>query len=279
MAAQSDARCDNTISSLHRSLSGTAPDARILPHLRPSGKKAAARYPPGTGAPASPKPDRFQPFVLGQHRDSNSRASNGVQPPAFLVQKNTGDLQGKMRANYNASHCDDGRKAAGAGTMENRERTGRRTMERRTSGRVLAHAWSYRHPTKLSPAAERRRAYTSKTRISAVAHSSAERTSIKKRSRYSRRAVKETCSTRAYAIALSRKRGSGRRRPGLPLPHQLEPLVLGQHRDPGLARLVQLRSGAGPGHHVVRLLRHRARHLGAEPLGGGLGLVARHLLQ
>ncbi len=234
---------------------------------------------PGPVLPLHPSPTGSNHSSSVSTVTPNSRASNSVQPPAFLVQKNTGDLQGKMRANYNASHCDDGRKAAGAGTMENRERTGRRTMERRTSGRVLAHAWSYRHPTKLSPAAERRRAYTSKTRISAVAHSSAERTSIKKRSRYSRRAVKETCSTRAYAIALSRKRGSGRRRPGLPLPHQLEPLVLGQHRDPGLARLVQLRSGAGPGHHVVRLLRHRARHLGAEPLGGGLGLVARHLLQ
>ena len=54
-----------------------------------------------------------------------------------------------------------------------------------------------------SPAAERRRAHRSKTRISAIAHSSAGRT-LKKRSRYSRRDTKEACNTRSYAIVLPR---------------------------------------------------------------------------
>src|SRR5690242_20605499 len=40
-----------------------------------------------------------------------------------------------------------------------------------------------------SPATERRRAHTSETRISAIAHSAAERTRKKKGSRYSRRAA------------------------------------------------------------------------------------------
>ena len=46
-----------------------------------------------------------------------------------------------------------------------------------------------------------------------------------------------------------------------------------------LLGLGELRAGARTGHHVVGLLRHRARDLRAQPLGHRLGLVARHLLQ
>ena len=41
----------------------------------------------------------------------------------------------------------------------------------------------------------------------------------------------------------------------------------------------ELGAGAGTGDNIIRLFRNRARHLGAETLGGGLGLVACHLLQ
>ena len=60
---------------------------------------------------------------------------------------------------------------------------------------------------------------------------------------------------------------------------KLQPLVLGEHRDAELLGLGELGAGARPGHDVIGLLRHRARRLGAEPLGRGLGLLARHLLQ
>src|SRR5258708_107270 len=62
-------------------------------------------------------------------------------------------------------------------------------------------------------------------------------------------------------------------------PDQFQPFVLGKHGDAVLLGLCEFRAGAGTGDHVIRLLRHRARSLGAEPLGHGLGLVARHLLQ
>src|SRR6202790_1797828 len=62
-------------------------------------------------------------------------------------------------------------------------------------------------------------------------------------------------------------------------PNQLQPLVLSQHLDAVLLGLGEFRAGAGTGDHVIGLLRHRTRRLGAQPLGGGLGFVARHLLQ
>jgi hypothetical protein len=46
------------------------------------------------------------------------------------LQKNTGDLQWEMRANYNARPCTGERKAAGAKTMENNEKTMEKTMRR-----------------------------------------------------------------------------------------------------------------------------------------------------
>ena len=52
-----------------------------------------------------------------------------------------------------------------------------------------------------------------------------------------------------------------------------------EHRHAELRRLAELRARARAGHHVVGLLRHRARDLGAEALGHRLGLVARHLFQ
>ena len=48
---------------------------------------------------------------------------------------------------------------------------------------------------------------------------------------------------------------------------------------PCFSRLLELRAGAGAGDDEVGLLRHRARDLGAEPLGHRLRLVAGHLLQ
>ena len=83
-----------------------------------------------------------------------------------------------MRPNYNAMPCDRERKDAGAGTMENRGKNrAKNNGNRRTSGRVLTHRLVISTPHKnKSPAAERRRAHTSKTRISTIAHPSAERT-------------------------------------------------------------------------------------------------------
>ena len=93
-------------------------------------------------------------------------------------QKNTIDLQWKMRANYNARPCDRERKAAGATTMENNgKNNAQNNGNRRTSGRVLTHRRVISTSHKIqSPAAERRRAHTSRTRISAIAHPSADRT-------------------------------------------------------------------------------------------------------
>src|SRR5262249_53770524 len=53
-----------------------------------------------------------------------------------------------------------------------------------------------------SPAAERRRAHTSETRISAIAHLSAERTLKEKALPLSRRAIKDARNTHSYAVAL-----------------------------------------------------------------------------
>src|SRR5580704_16982772 len=57
-----------------------------------------------------------------------------------------------------------------------------------------------------------------------------------------------------------------------PLADEREPLVLGEHDDAGRAGLVELGAGAGSGDHVVVLLRHRRRDLGAEALGHRLRL-------
>jgi hypothetical protein len=93
-------------------------------------------------------------------------------------QKNTGDLQGENAANYNARPCNDERKAAGAKTMENRKK---QCAEQWKQVEIQAHADALPGridtPQKQSPAAERRRAHRSKTRVSAIAHPSAERTS------------------------------------------------------------------------------------------------------
>jgi hypothetical protein len=51
-------------------------------------------------------------------RQRVERADGGSAP-----EKNTGDLQWKMRANYNARPCDGERKAAGAETMKNNGKT------------------------------------------------------------------------------------------------------------------------------------------------------------
>ena len=51
------------------------------------------------------------------------------------------------------------------------------------------------------------------------------------------------------------------------LPDHRQPLILCQHRDAVLLGLGELRAGARTGHHVIRLLRHRARRLGSQPLG------------
>ncbi len=51
------------------------------------------------------------------------------------------------------------------------------------------------------------------------------------------------------------------------------------HGDARVARLVELRTCARTRDHIVGLLRHRTRNLGAKPLRHRLGLVARHLFQ
>src|SRR6266545_3378842 len=63
------------------------------------------------------------------------------------------------------------------------------------------------------------------------------------------------------------------------LADQLEPFVLGEDGNAEILGLGELRARAGTRNHVVGLLRHRACGLGAEPLGHGLGLVARHLFE
>src|SRR6202163_3959677 len=63
------------------------------------------------------------------------------------------------------------------------------------------------------------------------------------------------------------------------LPDQLHPLVLGQNGDAVLFGFRELGAGTRPRDHIIRLLRYRARRLGPETLGLGLGLVARHLFQ
>ena len=57
------------------------------------------------------------------------------------------------------------------------------------------------------------------------------------------------------------------------------PFVFGEHRNAELLCFLELGTGAGTGDHVVGLLRHRTRHLGAQPFGGRFGLVAGHLFQ
>src|SRR5262245_40051142 len=57
---------------------------------------------------------------------------------------------------------------------------------------------------------------------------------------------------------------------------EIEELRLVEHGDAELARLVELAAGFVAGHHVVRLLRHRAAHLVSLGLDGGLRLVAAH---
>jgi hypothetical protein len=57
-----------------------------------------------------------------------------------IFRKNTGDLQWKMRTNYNARPCDGERKAAGAGTMaSNGKNNAENNGSSRKSGRVLTH--------------------------------------------------------------------------------------------------------------------------------------------
>jgi hypothetical protein len=50
------------------------------------------------------------------------------QPVPGLQNRNTGDLQWEMRANYNARYCADERKAVGARTMVINEKTMRTTI-------------------------------------------------------------------------------------------------------------------------------------------------------
>jgi hypothetical protein len=64
-------------------------------------------------------------------------------------QKNTIDLQWKMRANYNARPCDGERKAAGAGTMKNNgKNNAQNNGNSRNPGAYSRSAWSHRRPTK-----------------------------------------------------------------------------------------------------------------------------------
>src|SRR5262245_43518342 len=75
-----------------------------------------------------------------------------------------------------------------------------------------------------------------------------------------------------YALAPSGLRPS-------PLPHHLQPFLLAQHLHAELRCLGELRARARAGNDIIGLLRHRSRGLGAEPLGFGLRLLARHLLE
>lgn len=71
-------------------------------------------------------------------RASRSPGGRGVGRAGALqkfFRKNTGDLQWKMHANYNAKLCAGSRKSASARTMENNARSNRTVGK---SGRVLA---------------------------------------------------------------------------------------------------------------------------------------------
>src|SRR5271155_711042 len=69
------------------------------------------------------------------------------------------------------------------------------------------------------------------------------------------------------------------RRECLPPPRPPDPLLLVDGLDLELARLGELRAGAGAGDDEVGLGRDRAGHFGPEPLGDRLGLVASHPLE
>ena len=58
-----------------------------------------------------------------------------------------------------------------------------------------------------------------------------------------------------------------------------DPFLLVDRLDAELARLRQFRAGARPGDDEIGLGGDRAGHLGAQPLGDRLGLVARHPLE
>jgi hypothetical protein len=69
----------------------------------------------------------------------------------MLAQKNTGDLQWKMRANYNARPCTGERKASGARTMKNNgKNNAQNNGNRRKTGRMPSIAWSYRPSEKTT---------------------------------------------------------------------------------------------------------------------------------
>jgi hypothetical protein len=117
--------------------------------------------------------------------------------------QNTIDLQWEMRRELQCKALRRREKSRGA--KNNGEQWKKQCAEQWKQSEIRARAdASPGHidsPRKQSPAAERRRARISVTRISAIAHPSAERT-LKSAPRYSRRAIKEACNTRSYAIAL-----------------------------------------------------------------------------
>jgi len=63
------------------------------------------------------------------------------------------------------------------------------------------------------------------------------------------------------------------------LAHEREPFVLREDLHAGFFRLGKFRAGAGTGNDVMGFFRNRARDMGSQPLGHGLGFVPRHFFQ
>src|SRR5262249_51205978 len=114
-------------------------------------------------------------FILAFRREHEACASVRSTRRRKFFRKNTIDLQWKMHADYNARLCASLRKAAGARTMENNgNNNGKNNAQ---SNGTVARSPPPGHVEtreKQSPAAERRRAQISITRISAIAHSVAQ---------------------------------------------------------------------------------------------------------
>src|ERR1700746_4127228 len=81
-----------------------------------------------------------------------------------------------MRRNYNARPCGGERKAAGANGEQWKKQCAEQWKQSEIRARADVSPGHIDTPQKQSPAAERRRAHTSETRISAIAHPSAEST-------------------------------------------------------------------------------------------------------
>src|SRR5262249_34395474 len=89
--------------------------------------------------PRSARADGPVSSSTAQVRSRGAKRKGAGSPKIFW--KNTGDLQGEMRANYNARPCAIVRKSAGARTGANREKTNaKNNRNSRKSGRAYVRS-------------------------------------------------------------------------------------------------------------------------------------------